>query len=128
MTTEPSFQNRRILVTGSRTWTDRTAIRAVLFRLAKHYAGDSITVVHGGARGADAIAGEEAAKLDLWVEVFPADWKKHGPKRAGFIRNQAMVDSGADVCVAFIEKDSAGASMCADLAEQAGIKTLRLRR
>jgi hypothetical protein len=34
--------------------------------------------------------------------------------------------TGADLCLAFIRNHSRGASMCADLAEQAGIRTIRI--
>ena len=61
---------------------------------------DEITVISGGARGADSF-GEEAAKAwGTQIEVYPADWGTHG-KRAGFLRNQQMLDSGVDVAVQF---------------------------
>lgn len=50
-------------------------------------------VIHGGARGADSLAGEVATKAGVPVEVYPAQWEKHG-RRAGPIRNQQMLDEG----------------------------------
>jgi hypothetical protein len=114
----------RILITGSRDWT---YLYRILVALQDHAsAGD--TVIHGGAKGADEIAGV------LWkpygpVEVYPltrADWERHG-RRAGYLRNQAMVDAGADICLAFIKNNSRGASMCAALAEKAGIPVVYYR-
>jgi hypothetical protein len=86
--------------------------------------GSRVTLVHGAARGADLLAVMQARLFGWTVEAHPAEWKVYG-KRAGFVRNQAMVKRGADLCVAFIKGGSKGATMCADLAQQAGIETHR---
>lgn len=118
--------SRRILVTGSRTWTDRTAIRHALTWCRRMY-GPTATVVHGACpHGADAIADREAQTLGLQVERHPADWQTYG-KRAGYVRNAAMVELGSDVCLAFVRNGSPGASMCASLAERADIPVQYLR-
>jgi hypothetical protein len=116
----------RILVTGSRVWTDREAIRSALARAGREAGAhpQQVTVVHGGARGADQLAGEVAARFGCTVEIHPADWDAHG-RAAGPLRNAAMVNLGADVCLAFIQDGSRGASHCAGLAEQAGIRVIR---
>lgn len=104
---------KRILITGSRDWTDVDPIRAALL---EHGPG---VVVHGAARGADTIAGEIAASLGWLVEAHPADWG-HG-RSAGVRRNQAMVDLGADVCLAFPLPGSVGTWDCIRRATAAGI-------
>ena len=123
----PESRLVRILVTGSRDWTDRDAIEGALWN-AWIDAGMHATLVHGDCpTGADAIADE------LWrihtpsspIERHPADWDRHG-KRAGFLRNAEMVALGADVCLAFIKNESKGASMTARIAEEAGIPTFRV--
>jgi hypothetical protein len=116
----------RILITGSRTWTDRDTIWRVL--------GDTVapiditreTVLVSGAcpRGADALAEDWARRYGLTVERHRANWQLEG-KRAGFIRNARMVNLGADICLAFIKDGSRGASHTARLAEEAGIETRR---
>ena len=53
-------------------------------------------------------------------EVWIADWKTFG-KAAGPKRNQAMVDSGADLCIAFPSKGSTGTIDCVERAKAAGI-------
>ena len=111
----------RILVTGSRDWSHRDVMADALRGFSD---GSPITIVHGGARGADQMAGEWARKHGLEEEVFPAQWNTHG-KRAGFVRNAEMVATQPDVCVAFIKNQSKGATMTADLAEAAGIPTYR---
>lgn len=47
--------------------------------------------------------------------------------RAGFVRNKQMVDTMPDLCYAFIKNNSKGATMCAKLAEDAGISTIYFR-
>lgn len=112
----------RVLVTGSRSWTDADAIRSALDGVHVFY-GDLMVVVHGGCRrGADAIADRWAKERKVAVETYPADWKRHG-RRAGLFRNDQMVATGPDLCLAFIANGSPGASHCASLARHAGIHT-----
>jgi hypothetical protein len=117
----------RVLVTGSRTWTDTLAIYDT-FRSWWEYHGrpENPTLVSGACpKGADALA-EYVWERNGWpVERHAAQWQEHG-RSAGFIRNKAMVDSKPDYCFAFIKDGSKGASHTARLAEQAGIPTLRV--
>ncbi len=115
---------RRLLVTGSRTWTDHGLIYATLLDLRDYWADPEAVLVHGAARGVDTIAARFWGNWGLLVEPHPADWRRHG-KRAGYVRNAEMVALGADRCVAFIRDRSKGATMCADLAERAGIPVRR---
>lgn len=116
----------RIIVTGSRTWSDADAIRN---RLAVQWDRPGIVIVHGACpRGVDAIASAWVRKVQhhngpdaITEEPHPADWDRHG-RRAGFIRNAEMVAAGADVCWAFIRGQSKGATHCARLALEAGIE------
>jgi hypothetical protein len=112
----------RILITGSRTWTNHEVIhRALQDAWLAHGRPYGTVVVHGGARGADYLAGTIAKRMGFGVELHKAQWEFG--KVAGFLRNQEMVDAGADVCLAFIRNESKGATMCADLAKKAGIPT-----
>jgi len=112
----------RILVTGSRTWTDNAVIRAALTPLR----APGVVLVHGHARGADRIAASIWRSWGLPTEAHPADWDTHG-RAAGLLRNRHMVTLGADICLAFIRDQSPGATHCAATAEQAGIPTRRYR-
>lgn len=115
---------RRVLVTGSRNWADREAIFNALLDQWEQSGGE-MAVIHGGARGADQIAHRwaTATEMGVSVEVHPADWDRHG-KAAGFIRNQQMVDAGADVCLAFPLGESPGTRHCMKAAEKAGIPVI----
>lgn len=90
----------RLLVCGGRDYSDVWRLTAVLDWVWIDSFG-IVEVIHGGARGADSLAGEWAKRKGIPVRVFPADWKQHG-RRAGPIRNQQMLDEGRPtVVVAF---------------------------
>jgi hypothetical protein len=115
----------KILITGSRAWTNKKLIEEILSEYADSRGAASITVVHGACpTGADAMADEIALQLGMTIQRYPADWTTHG-KAAGPIRNQHMVDQGADVCLAFFLPNSRGTVHCANAAEEAGIPTWR---
>lgn len=118
----------RVLITGSRDWTLWNVLEGAILRLVPDYAsGQDVKLVHGGCpSGADEMADNLAGVLGFPVEVHPADWGRYG-KRAGFLRNKEMVDAGASICLAFIKNNSRGATMCARLAEEAGIPVVYYR-
>lgn len=120
----------RVLVTGSRAWTDEQTIRDALASIISEHGPENVVIVHGACpKGADVIADRIATSWGggLSIERHPADWSRFG-KRAGFARNAWMVQLGADVCMAFIVDASRGASHTADLAEKAGIPVRRYER
>jgi hypothetical protein len=113
----------RILVTGSRDWTDKITIYETLSQVWVSGEYNMPTLVSGACpTGADRMAEEYAEAYNWNIELHPAEWEKYG-KRAGFLRNKEMVDLGADICLAFIKNNSKGASMTLKLAEEAGMST-----
>lgn len=114
----------RILITGSRDWDDRDLLEETFIQ---HALPSNAVLVSGACpTGADRMA-ESFADSEGWeIERYPADWRKYG-KRAGFVRNAEMVNTGADICLAFIKNNSRGATMTATLAQKAGIETIIIR-
>lgn len=115
----------RVLITGSRTWTNHTPIHHALTQL--HQDHPDLIVISGACKqGADAIAERWAALNLVPVERHPAQWATQG-RGAGFRRNlemvQRMVEAGPEqgICLAFIRDGSRGATHCANAAEKAGI-------
>lgn len=87
----------RVLVCGSRDWTDREAVRSWMAKL-QDYGYD--TIIEGEARGADTIAKEEAKLIGLNVIGIEADWARYG-RAAGPIRNSQMLNMSPDLVLAF---------------------------
>jgi hypothetical protein len=119
----------RVLVTGSRDWSDEDTIRSALRAWWNENGRPRDAVlVHGACRtGADAIADRIWSAQGLPIERHPAPWNaldgqsQRLGRRAGPIRNRRMVRIGATICLAFIKDNSPGASGCVQLAKAAGI-------
>lgn len=88
----------RVLVCGGRDYADSEAVNAALSRL--HAKRGITAIIHGDAKGADALARQWAEANGIPHLPFPANWNIG--KRAGPIRNQRMLDEGKpDGVVAF---------------------------
>ena len=115
---------KRLLITGSRKWDDRDTIRDALYMAFLQMGGqggEKITLVHGGAPGADKIAAEIWSRNSgMPIEAHRAMWEIWG-KAAGRNRNLVMVQRGADLCLAFHKDGSPGTAHCIAAAEEAGI-------
>jgi len=118
----------RILITGSRAWTDGQAIFNDLDNeWDRRTTEEPFVVVHGGAVGADTLASRWAqyraeAGFSVIEEVHLADWAGQG-RKAGILRNLQMIRSDIDLCLAYIYDNSRGATHCANAAHAAGIET-----
>jgi hypothetical protein len=98
-----SGESLRLLVTGSRDWTDRRLLESALDGIVQWLFTDVVPiVVHGACEtGADAMADEWARSRGYWREPHPVV-REHGPwPAAGPRRNREMVEAGARVCAAF---------------------------
>ena len=130
----------KILITGSRDWTDREKIAKALTELtrtASMYKG-SVVVIEGGAAGADRLCRLEARSRGWHTATVEALWGHYG-KSAGHIRNDVMVSLEPHICGAFIRPcikkdcpvpvphDSHGVSDCIDRVKAAGIPLTEYR-
>lgn len=75
------------MVAGTRTFTNAPTFYAIMDKLLANHT--DITIVAGGAHGADELAKQYAKTKGYAYKEFPADWDLYG-KRAGFVRNEAM--------------------------------------
>jgi hypothetical protein len=87
----------RVLVCGGRKFNNAKLLNDRLTKLIQnnlesHPFGVSF-VIHGGATGADSLAGKWAKARGITVLEFPADWLSHG-RSAGPIRNAKMLREG----------------------------------
>lgn len=116
----------RILITGSRDWPVNRiheitqVLGATLLKyISDGFSAEDITIIHGACpKGADAMADWIASYWNLKIERWPANWEAYG-RRAGFERNRAMVDSGVDICLAFVYNESKGSTNTVTLCRKA---------
>lgn len=96
------------LVVGSRTFNNYQLLSNTLDKLLKNH--KDITIISGGARGADTLAERYAKERSYTLKIFPADWSLG--KSAGYIRNKTMHEFIAQFpnrgCVAFWDGISRG--------------------
>jgi hypothetical protein len=111
----------RLLVCGGRDFADKNAVRQAMNAAVGHV--KDVVVIHGAARGADRLAGEIAEAAGIPVLNFPADWATHG-KRAGFIRNQQMLDEGKPTLVLAMPGGTGTADMIRR-SKAAGLKVIQ---
>lgn len=101
---------------------ERASLRLTLDALHRDYVFDA--VIHGGAHGADMLAGEWAAISGVEAACFPAEWSKYG-HRAGPLRNERMLAEGQpDLVVAF--PGSKGTAHMVRIAREAGVEVIEV--
>lgn len=132
----------RIMVTGSRSWTDQQRLADVLLDTWHDATEDgytSILLTHGAAdHGADTLAHTWALEHHIPTNLHPADWpgpcadncppghRKTARGRdycpmTGHRRNQAMIDLAPLLVVAFHSQNSRGTADAIRRARKAGI-------
>lgn len=108
----------KILVCGGRDFTDYELMKEILNAL------DITEIIHGAARGADALAGRFGRERNIPQNAFPAQWVKHG-RSAGPLRNiQMVVEGKPSLVVAFPTSGSRGTLHCIETARKHGIECI----
>lgn len=114
---------KRVLVCGGRHYSNRQLVFEVLD------AAKPTVVIHGGATGADHLAGEWADehKVECWkFPVTREQWDELG-KAAGPMRNKRMLAEGKpDVVYAF--KGGRGTKNMIKQARRAGVPVLKFNK
>jgi hypothetical protein len=128
----------KILVCGSRDWSDVKAIEKVLVAVPK-----GALLIHGdngydsagkalwgkpdelAVKGADKLAGAAATRLGMSVKRYTPDWSKG--RAAGPIRNRAQAKEKPDVLIVFHAdvfgaKKGSGTKSMVQIALEEGIK------
>lgn len=81
-------------------------------------------VVHGGADGADSLAGEWAAERGVELVIYPANWAGHGAG-AGPRRNRRMLaHAKPDLVIAF--PGGKGTADMVRVARDAGVRVMEV--
>lgn len=93
-----------VLVCGSRDFPSPIAIVDRMGALAED--DPQALVLHGAARGADHQAAMDAESYGLRTEGMPADWSLG--RKAGPLRNRAMLDRKPRLVIAFWDGHSRG--------------------
>ena len=91
------LRGMKLLITGSRNYVDykglSEAIDAILIGMSCHYGVHEHIeeILHGGAKGADELAGIYANMHGIKCTVIRPDYAKHAPRIAPLLRNSELV-------------------------------------
>ena len=78
-----------MLIAGSRDFGNYAEMEKVCDKIIADKQPSSITIISGGARGADKLAELYAQKKNYKIKIFPAKWNIYG-RSAGYKRNEEM--------------------------------------
>jgi hypothetical protein len=96
----------KIAIVGSRKFNDYELLKNVVKDYIVQYNGVNITIVSGGAKGADTLAEHFAKEFDFEMKIFHPDWEQLG-RDACSARNTQIV-AFSDIVFAFWDGTSPG--------------------
>lgn len=114
----------RLLVCGGRDYSDKARVYHALDKIMVRW--QIVVLMHGGAKGADALADQWADDRCIATMIFPVNdgqWRLLGNK-AGPLRNARMLRDGRPTAVVALPGGRGTAGMC-KLAEDAGVPVWR---
>lgn len=109
----------KIIIAGSRDFSSFKTLEK--FCNAVIPSNVEVTIISGGARGADKLGERYARKYGYKLEIYPAEWGTYG-RAAGPIRNEQMA-AVATHLIAFWDGSSPGTSNMINLAHSKGLET-----
>ena len=107
----------KVIIAGGRDFNDYELLKDKCDKILNSQI--EITIVSGGANGADYLGEKYAKEREYELIIFPADWNKYG-KSAGPIRNTQMAEN-SDALIAFWDGKSKGTQHMINLAEKKGL-------
>ena len=128
----------RIIIAGGRSFDDyqmlKTESLKAITAIVKTATGqdkikkEQITIVSGGANGADKLGERFANECGLRTRIFVANWDRYS-RRAGYMRNVEMAEFAADkenglaygALIAFWDGQSKGTKHMIDTAKKNGM-------
>ena len=121
----------RIIIAGSRTFNDYEFLKVKCNEIINSYflGGwvshnlENVTIISGGANGADKLGERFAKENNIECKLFPANWDAYG-KSAGYKRNLEMAYYAKEmygVLIAFWDGKSRGTNHMIDIAKQLGL-------
>jgi len=111
----------RLIIAGSRGITSQTLVNRIVAEALKFWEdGDPEVVLSGGARGVDFCGEVWAGNRNIEVEVYHADWARHG-RKAGYLRNVSMAEN-ASCLLAVWDYASKGTKHMIDIANERGLR------
>lgn len=116
----------RVLVCGGRDFDDWNLFCKTMRELG--FVGEEklndLTIIEGGAIGADFMARIWSNWLGVEYEEYPADWKQYGIG-AGVKRNIQMLETKPDLVVAF--PGGRGTAHMVKIAKEAGVEVYEVQ-
>lgn len=119
------MKQTRIIIAGGRDFTDRALVEKCLIEACQDLDPEQVTIVSGGAKGADAIGESLAREFITNLCIYPANWDRYD-KAAGHRRN-AIMAKNADQLLAFWDGKSRGTAGMIAVATKVGIKVTTIR-
>ena len=111
----------KIIIAGSRDFNDPEGLLEAFDEFMDDIPNGEITIISGGARGADAIGEWIGKEYGINVIVYPAEWNKYG-KSAGYRRNEVMAKVATHLLAAW-DGQSPGTNHMINLAKQYNLVT-----